>query len=219
MELNDLSQAIIEGDSEKATNLTKEALKQGLDALCIFQESLIPTMNVVGKKMQSGEYFIPEVLVSAEAMKAAQSVLKPMMSDTQLKNRLGKVVMGTVQGDLHDIGKNLVITMFEGGGFEVVDIGIDVPAEKFVAAVKKKKPDILGLSALLSVTMLNMQAVITSLEKSGLRRNVRVIIGGATVSQDFADEIGADGYARDAGGAVELAKSLMKRGGTQNEKA
>lgn len=219
MELNDLSQAIIEGDSEKATNLTKEALKQGLDALCIFQESLIPTMNVVGKKMQSGEYFIPEVLVSAEAMKAAQSVLKPMMSDTQLKNRLGKVVMGTVQGDLHDIGKNLVITMFEGGGFEVVDIGIDVPAEKFVAAVKKENPDILGLSALLSVTMLNMQAVITSLEKSGLRRNVRVIIGGATVSQDFADEIGADGYARDAGGAVELAKSLMKRGGTQNEKA
>jgi 5-methyltetrahydrofolate--homocysteine methyltransferase len=219
MELKDLSQAMMEGDSKKATNLTKEAVNQGLDALCIFQEALIPTMNVVGKKMQSGEYFIPEVLVSAEAMKAAQEVLKPMMSDVQSKNRLGKVVMGTVQGDLHDIGKNLVSTMFEGGGFDVVDIGIDVPVEKFVEAVKKEKPDILGLSALLSVTMLNMKAVITSLEKSGLRRNVRVIIGGATVSQDFADEIGADGYARDAGGAVELAKSLMKIGGTQNEKA
>jgi 5-methyltetrahydrofolate--homocysteine methyltransferase len=214
MKLNDLSQAILEGNSEKATNLTKEAVKQGLNALCIFQETLIPTMNVVGKKMQFGEYFIPEVLVSAEAMKAAQEVLKPMMSDTQSRNRLGKVVMGTVQGDLHDIGKNLVSTMFEGGGFEVIDIGTDVPAAKFVAAVKKEKPDILGISALLSVTMLNMQAVITSLEEASLRRNVRVLIGGATVSQDFADEIGADGYARDASSAVELAKSLMKRGGT-----
>lgn len=210
MKLQDLSQAVIDGDSAKAVRLVKEAIEAGIDALTIYREGLILGMNVVGKKMQAGEYFIPEVLLAADVMKAAQEVLKPILSRLKSPSRTGKVVLGTVQGDLHDIGKNLVIAMLEGGGFEVVDAGVDVPPDKFVAIVKQEKPDILGLSALLSVTMLNMKGVLNSLESAGVRKNVKVLIGGAPVSQTFADEIGADGFAPDAGSAVELANRVIK---------
>ncbi len=213
MKLADLSQAVIEGNIELAEKLTREALAQGVPARSIYQDALIPGMEVVGKKMQSGEYYIPEVLLSADVMKAATEIIKPGLTSAGAVRSAGKVVVGTVAGDLHDIGKNLVIIMLEGAGFEVHDIGVDNSPEKFLAAVEEVNPDIVGLSALLSVTMLNMREVIRALDRAGFRRRVRVMVGGAPLSQGFADEIGADGYARDAGGVVELARSLMKRGG------
>lgn len=213
MILEDLSKAVIEGETETAEKLTREALKQGIPARRIYQEALIPSMEIVGKKMQSGEYYIPEVLLSADVMKAATEILKPMLAKSGGVRATGKVVMGTVAGDLHDIGKNLVIIMLEGAGFEVHDIGVDNSPEKFIAAVEEVNPDIVALSALLSITMLNMKSVIDSLDKAGFRRSVKVMVGGAPLSQGFADEIGADGYARDAGGAVEVAKTLMNAGG------
>lgn len=213
MILEDLSAAVIEGNTEAAENLTREALKQEIPARRIYQEALIPAMEVVGKKMQTGEFYIPEVLLSADVMKAATEILKPTLAKDGGVKAVGKVVIGTVAGDLHDIGKNLVIIMLEGAGFEVHDLGVDNSPEKFIAAVEEINPDIVGLSALLSVTMLKMKDVIESLEKAGFRRRVKVMVGGAPLSRSFADEIGADGYARDAGGAVELAKSLMKSGG------
>ena len=213
MIIEDLSTAVIEGNTEAAEKLTREALKQGIPARRVYQEALIPAMEVVGKKMQSGEFYIPEVLLSADVMKAATEILKPSLAKGGGVKATGKVVMGTVAGDLHDIGKNLVIIMLEGAGFEVHDIGVDNSPEKFIAAVEEINPDIVGLSALLSVTMLNMKEVVRSLEKAGFRKRVKIMVGGAPLSRGFADEIGADGYARDAGGAVELAKSLMKSGG------
>jgi 5-methyltetrahydrofolate--homocysteine methyltransferase len=213
MKLADLSQAVVAGDAELAEKLTREALKQGISARSIYQEALIPGMEVVGKKMQSGEYYIPEVLLSADVMKAATEIIKPGLVKSGATRSAGKVVIGTVAGDLHDIGKNLVIIMLEGAGFEVTDIGVDNPPEKFLSAVEEVNPDIVGLSALLSVTMLNMKDVVKSLEKAGFRKRVKVMVGGAPLSPAFASEIGADGYARDAGGAVELAKSLIARGG------
>ena len=213
MILDDLSKAVIEGETETAEKLTREALKQGISARRIYQQALIPAMEIVGKKMQSGEYYIPEVLLSADVMKAATEILKPALAKDAAIKATGKVVMGTVAGDLHDIGKNLVVIMLEGAGFEVHDIGVDNSPEKFIAAVEEVNPDIVALSALLSVTMLNMKAVIESLDKAGFRRRVKVMVGGAPLSKGFADEIGADGYARDAGGAVEVAKELMNAGG------
>ncbi len=213
MKLADLSQAVVAGDGELAEKLTREALKQGISANSIYQEALIPGMEIVGKKMQSGEYYIPEVLLSADVMKAATEIIRPALVKSGATRSAGKVVMGTVAGDLHDIGKNLVIIMLEGAGFEVTDIGVDNAPEKFLAAVEEVNPDIVGLSALLSVTMLNMKDVITSLEKAGFRKRVKVMVGGAPLSPAFANEIGADGYARDAGGAVDLARSLIARGG------
>jgi 5-methyltetrahydrofolate--homocysteine methyltransferase len=213
MNLADLSQAVIDGDEAQAIKLTREALAQGIPARKIYQEALIPGMEVVGKKMQAGEYYIPEVLLSADVMKAATEIVKPTLGKTGGPRAAGKVVIGTVAGDLHDIGKNLVIIMLEGAGFEVHDIGVDNSPEKFVAAVEEINPDIVGLSALLSVTMLNMKGVIQALDKAGFRKRVKIMIGGAVTSQDFANEIGADGYARDAGGAVDVARKLIKAGG------
>jgi len=213
MKLADLSQAVILGNAGLAEKLTREALKQGIPARNIYQEALIPGMEVVGKKMQSGEYYIPEVLLSADVMKAATEIIKPALLKAGAVRSAGKVVIGTVAGDLHDIGKNLVIIMLEGAGFEVTDIGVDNSPDRFLTAVEEINPDIVGLSALLSVTMLNMKAVIRSLEEAGFRKRVKVMVGGAPLSSGFAEEIGADGYARDAGGAVDLAKSLIKRGG------
>jgi 5-methyltetrahydrofolate--homocysteine methyltransferase len=213
MILADLSRAVIEGNDELAEKLTREALEQGIPARRIYQEALIPAMEVVGKKMQSGEYYIPEVLLSADTMKEATEILKPLITKSGGVKAIGKVVIGTVAGDLHDIGKNLVAIMLEGAGFEVHDLGVDNTPDKFIAAVEEINPDIVGLSALLSITMLSMKDIIKSLEKAGYRKRVRVMVGGAPLSQSYAAEIGADGYARDAGGAVELAKSLMKSGG------
>lgn len=212
MQIMELSRAVIEGQIDRALKLTQEALKAGVSAQKIYREGLIPGMEVVGKKMQSGEYFIPEVLLSAQVMKQALEVIRPTLMQAKSQSPLARVVMGTVQGDLHDIGKNLVTAMLEGAGFEVTDLGVDTPASKFVTAVRETSAKILGLSALLSVTMLKMKDVINSLEEAGIRRNVKVIIGGASVSKGFAEEIGADGYAADAGSAVDLSKHLVKMG-------
>lgn len=208
MKLSDLSQAVIEGNANLAKELTQKALDGGTAPLAIYQEGLIPGMEVVGKKMHAGEYYIPEVLLSARAMKQASEIVKPLLGDSSASSQ-GKVIVGTVQGDLHDIGKNLVISMLEGAGFEIIDLGVDVPTEKFVTAVKETGASIIGLSALLSVTMLKMKEVIDSLQAAGQRGEVKVMIGGAPASQRYADEIGADGYAADAGSAVDLAKQLM----------
>jgi len=213
MKLSDLAQAIISGDNTLAKELTQRALEEGIPALTIYQESLIPGMDVVGKKMKAGEYYIPEVLLSARAMKQAAEMVKPLLIRDNSTFALGKVVIGTVKGDLHDIGKNLVITMLEGAGFEVTDLGVDVSSDKFVTATKQVGADILGLSALLSITMLNMKEVMDLLGAGGYRREVKVMIGGAPASQKFADEIGADGYAPDAGSAVDLAKKLIAGSG------
>ena len=213
MQLIKLSHAVIEGNIEQAVKLAQEALQEGVSAQRIYREGLIPGMEVVGKKMQSGEYFIPEVLLSALVMKQALEVIRPTLTQTKSQSSLGRVVIGTVQGDLHDIGKNLVIAMLEGAGFDVTDLGVDTPSSKFVTAVKKTNANILGLSALLSVTMVNMKHVIRSLEEAGIRRSVKVIIGGACVSKEYAKEIGADGYAPDAGSAVDLVKDLINIGG------
>ncbi len=213
MKLADLSQAVIAGDSELAEKLTREALEQGIPARSIYLDALIPAMEEVGKKMQLGEYYIPEVILSADVMKAATDIIKPMLVKSGAPRSAGKVVMGTVAGDLHDIGKNLVVIMLEGAGFEVKDIGVDNSPEKFLSAVEEVNPDIVGISALLSVTMLSMRDVISSLDKAGFRKRVKIMVGGAPLSPAFASEIGADGYARDAAGAVELAKSLIARGG------
>lgn len=210
MRLSDLSEAVVEGNTELAERLTREALKEGIAASVINREGLIPGMEIVGKKMQSGEFFIPEVLLSAQVMKQALEIIKPALGKTESPSRMGKVVMGTVRGDLHDIGKNLVIAMLEGAGFQVIDLGVDVPPKRFVDTVKEAKADILGLSALLTVTMLNMREVMSSLSAAGLRSEVKVMVGGASLSKRFADEIGADGYAPDAAGAVDLAKSMLK---------
>jgi 5-methyltetrahydrofolate--homocysteine methyltransferase len=212
MQIMELSRAVIEGHIDRALKLTQEALKAGVSAQKIYREGLIPGMEVVGKKMQSGEYFIPEVLLSAQVMKQALEVIRPTLMQAKSQSPLARVVMGTVQGDLHDIGKNLVTAMLEGAGFEVTDLGVDTPASKFVTAVRETSAKILGLSALLSVTMLKMKDVINSLEEAGIRRNVKVIIGGASVSKGFAEEIGADGYAADAGSAVDLSKHLVNMG-------
>ena len=207
-----MAQAIIERDAILSKELTKKALDEGVSPLTIYREGLIPGMSVVGKKMQAGEYYIPEVLLSARAMKQAGEIVKPLLNGGNSSHCVGKVVIRTVQGDLHDIGKNLVIAMLEGAGFEITDLGVDVPPDRFITAVKEAEADILGLSALLSVTMLNVKHVISSLEEAGFRKGVKVIIEGAPATQKFADEISADGYAPDAGSAVELAKQLVGAG-------
>jgi 5-methyltetrahydrofolate--homocysteine methyltransferase len=207
-EMKELQEAVIEGNAELAESITRDALNQKVSAQELFTRGVIPAMDIVGQKMKSGEYYIPEVLMSVKAFKATSAILKPLLSKTGTNRLLGKVIIGTVQGDLHDIGKNLVTMIFEGGGFEVIDLGIDVPPEKFVETVKQTKPSIVGMSALLTTTMINMRGVVEALKKAGVRQDVKVIIGGAPVSQRFCDEIGADGTANDAGSAVELAKRL-----------
>lgn len=206
--LEELKQAVLSGDEERAAELTKKALSEGTEPAKILNEALVPAMDIVGKEYEEGKRYIPEMLISAEAMKAAMEVLRPKLVETGVKPR-GKVVIGTVEGDLHDIGKNLVAMMLEGAGFEVVDLGTEVTAERFVQAVREHKPDILGMSALLTTTMVHMPEVIEALKREGLRDGVKVIVGGAPVTQEYAEKIGADGYAPDAANAVELAKHLL----------
>ena len=206
--LEELKQAVLEGDTEKAVQLTERALSEGVDAGKILNEALVAAMDIVGKEYERGDRYVPEMLISAEAMKAAMEVLRPKLVEAGVKAR-GKVVIGTVEGDLHDIGKNLVAMMLEGAGFEVTDLGTEVTAEKFVQAVKEHRPDILGMSALLTTTMVHMPEVIEALKKEGLRDGIKVMVGGAPVTQEYAEKIGADGYAPDAASAVKLAKRLF----------
>ena len=203
-----LKEAVIEGNAGRAKELTQLALDEGKGPQEVLDSALIPAMDVVGDKFSKQEFYIPEMLIAARAMQAGLALLKPLLAQSQSKPR-GKVVIGTVKGDLHDIGKNLVGMMLQGGGFEVVDLGADVKPQRFVDAVAAEKPDFLMMSALLTTTMLSMRETIESLKAAGLRDAVRVGIGGAPVTQRFADEIGADFYASDATGAVSKTKELV----------
>jgi 5-methyltetrahydrofolate--homocysteine methyltransferase len=208
-DLEALSQAIIVGDLKKAQELTRQAVDGGVDPVAIFRDALVPGMDTVGKKMKAQEYYIPEVLLSARAMKGAAAILRPLLADNPNAQPAGRVVAGTVSGDLHDIGKNLVCMMIEGAGFEVIDLGTNVSPEKFVATAKEKGANIVALSALLTTTMVRMTDVVKAFESGGLRGQVKIMVGGAPVTQRFADEIGADGYSPDAAGAADLAKAWV----------
>jgi 5-methyltetrahydrofolate--homocysteine methyltransferase len=207
-ELHDLAQLLEQGQSQKVLALTQQLVDSGLSPQTILNDGLIAGMAVVGEKMRNGEMYLPEVLQSAVAMKASLMILKPHLAREGAKSR-GKVLIGTVKGDMHDIGKNLVGIMLQGAGYEIVDLGLNVEPQKFIAAITEHAPEIIGLSAMLTTTMLNMKAIIEAVVAAGLRSQVKIIIGGAPVSQKFADEIGADGYARDAVLAVDKVKQLI----------
>jgi 5-methyltetrahydrofolate--homocysteine methyltransferase len=200
---------LVEGDEKKLTNLAQSALDEGVSAKEILEKGLMAGMDIVGKKMEDEDMFIPEVLRSAKTMSAVINILKPLLAEGDVI-AAGKVVIGTVKGDLHDIGKNLVAMMLESAGFEVYNLGADILPDTYIEAIKDKKADMLCMSALLTTTMPMMKTTIDALSKSGLREQVKVMIGGAPVTQDFADQIGADGYAHDAGSATRLAKALLQ---------
>jgi 5-methyltetrahydrofolate--homocysteine methyltransferase len=203
-----LYDAILNGDEKMALQLTKEALNQGADPSALISQWMIPAMDEVGRLFEAQEYYVPELLLAGRAMKTALEPLRPLLTASGAQPT-GRVVLGTVKGDLHDIGKNLVGSMLEGAGFEVLDLGIDVQSEQFVEAVKKHNPHILALSALLTVTMPEMKKVIDALAGANLRSQVKILIGGAPVTRDFAAEIGADGYGENASSAVTTARSLL----------
>lgn len=207
--LDEIKDSIISMKRDLAKELTQKALEEGIEAGEILHSSLIPAMDTVGKEYEEGIKFIPEILVASKAMKAALELLKPILAGTGSASE-GNVVLGTVEGDVHDIGINLVGMMLEGAGFDVIQLGADTSSEEFIRAVEDHRPDILGMSALLTTTMVNMKDVIQALKDSGLRDTVRVMVGGATLNQKFADECGADGYAPDAAQASVLAKKLIK---------
>lgn len=206
--MEELVIALYNGEAEKVAELTRKALEEGIPPEEILNKGLIAGMERVGKDFRDGILFVPEVLVAAHAMKAGMEILRPLLAETGMSG-LGTFVIGTVKGDLHDIGKNMVAMMMEGAGFRVVDLGVDTPPEKFVEAVRTYNPNILGMSALLTTTMVEMKRVIEALKEAGLRERVKVMVGGAPVTQEFADEIGADGYAPNASLAVEKAKALL----------
>lgn len=208
MSLEVVYDAVLHGDAEKAAVETLAALDSGIPAEKILHESCIPAMSEVGRLFEIGDKFVPEMLISARAMQTAVDILKPHLVEAELKV-IGKVIIGTVAGDLHDIGKNLVAMMLRGAGFEVIDLGTDIAPEKFVAAVQENNPDVIGMSALLTTTMVSITATLEALTEAGLRDKVKVIIGGAPVTQDFADKVGADGFAPDAGSAPRILKALL----------
>lgn len=207
-DLKKLSDAIINGDVQTARSITESALSEGIDPVKIVHNYMVPAMNEVGRRFDCNEYFVPELLLSARAMKACLELVKPKLVAGGVKAE-GRVVIGTVKGDLHDIGKNLVAAMLEGGGFEVIDLGVNVSPEKFVEAVKNMDANIVAMSALLTTTMPSMKTTIDALKSSGLREKVKVLVGGAPITQKFAEEIGADGYSENAPGAVALARKLV----------
>ncbi len=208
-DLTPLTEAVVAGNAPKTKELTAKALEAGVTPGVILQEGLIPGMAEVGRRFECREYYVPELLIAARAMHSALDLLRPLLAESGEVRPVGKVVIGTVRGDLHDIGKNLVTMMLEGSGFEVKDLGIDVSPEKFVNAVKEVGYDILAISALLTTTMPSMKATIDALKEAGLRDKVKVMIGGAPITQDYADQIGADGYGEDANQAVRVAKRLL----------
>jgi 5-methyltetrahydrofolate--homocysteine methyltransferase len=198
------------GAADEALQLTEQALTEGRSASEIMNGALMPAMDIVGKRFASGELYVPEMLVAARAMRRCLTLLEPLLTAGQ-EAATGKVVLGTVKGDIHDIGKNIVGVMLEGAGFEVHDLGVDVAPGEFVRAVRDFQPDIVGLSALLTTTMTMMPEVIAALDASGVREQVKVMVGGAPVTDVYAREIEADGYAPDAASAAELARSLVRR--------
>jgi 5-methyltetrahydrofolate--homocysteine methyltransferase len=210
-ELEPIFQAILEGEEEQAAESVSLALSAGLAPGTILKDGMVAAMAEVGRLFEEGEYYVPEMLIAARAMQAGLAVLKPHLQAAGVESA-GKVVIGTVQGDLHDIGKNLVSMMLEGAGFEITDLGTDVSPAEFVAAVQAHQPDIVALSALLTTTMVNMESTIQALSAAGLREQVRVIVGGAPLTADYARQIGADGYSPDASRAVSLVKQLTAGG-------
>lgn len=206
--LQKISEELQRGNFQEMPRLVEEALKANLPPSKILSDGLVAGMDIVGEKFRRDELFMPEVLISARAMQAAMDVLRPKLVETGAK-LAGKIILGTVKGDLHDIGKNLVGMLMEGAGYQVIDLGIDVPSEKFVESVKANKPNVLGLSALLTTTMPKMKEVIESLTEAGIRDQVIVMVGGAPVTEKFAKDIGADAYAPDAASAVEKVRELL----------
>jgi 5-methyltetrahydrofolate--homocysteine methyltransferase len=207
-DLKQLYDAIVDGNASKAKAVAASALAAGVDPQEVLNRYMIPAMDEVGRRFETNEYFVPELLIAARAMKGALELLKPQLSAAGAQP-VGRVAIGTVKGDLHDIGKNLVAAMLEGGGFEIVDLGVDVTPEKFVAAVKERGATLVALSALLTTTMPAMKTTIEGLKEAGVRGQVKVIIGGAPVTQKYAEEIGADGYSDNASAAVALARKLV----------
>jgi 5-methyltetrahydrofolate--homocysteine methyltransferase len=207
-DLKPLYDAILNGDAKSAKTVTEQALTAGVDPMKLVQDYMMPAMGEVGRRFECNEYFVPELLLSARAMKTALELLRPLLEAGSLQPA-GRVVIGTVKGDLHDIGKNLVAAMLEGSGFEVIDLGVNVTPDQFVAAVKKQNPQILALSALLTTTMPSMKETVDALKQAGIRGQVKVLVGGAPITQRYADEIGADGYSESASGAAGLAKHVL----------
>jgi len=210
-DLEALGEAVINGDRDEAARLAQEAVDEGVDPESIVNDGLIVGMNEVGRRFKANEFYVPEVLIAARAMHAGMDIVKPLLAESGVEPQ-GRVLIGTAQGDLHDIGKNLVAMMLEGGGYEVIDIGVDVSADQFVEAINEHSPDAVAISALLTTTMPSMKDTIDALDVAGIRDQIKVMIGGAPVTQDYANEIGADGYAPDAASAVDLAADLLNAG-------
>ncbi len=206
--LQKISEELQKGNYQEVPRLVQEALNAKIAPSKILSDGLVAGMDIVGDKFRRDELFMPEVLISAKAMQSGMNVLRPKLIESGAK-LAGKIVLGTVRGDLHDIGKNLVGMLMEGAGFQVIDLGTDVASEKFVEAVKSQKPNLLGLSALLTTTMPKMKEVMESLVEAGIRKSVKVMIGGAPVTEKFSKDVGADGYAPDAASAVEKARELV----------
>ena len=207
-ELKKLYDAILNGNFKIARELTQQALNAGIDPQVLVQQQMIPAMDEVGRRYEANEYFVPELLISARAMKASLELIRPLLT-AQGAEPAGRVAIGTVKGDLHDIGKNLVAAMLEGAGFEVIDLGVDVSPDKFIAAVNEKRAGLVAMSALLTTTMNSMKTTVEAIKAAGVRDRVQIMIGGAPVTQKYADEIGADGYSTNANSAVALARKLV----------
>jgi len=207
-DLKQLYDSVVSGDAKATQAITQQALADGVDPLKLVNEYMVPAMDEVGRRFEANEYFVPELLISARAMKAALELIRPLLT-ARGDQPLGRVAIGTVKGDLHDIGKNLVGSLLEGGGFEVIDLGVNVTPEKFIATINEKKANIIAMSALLTTTMPSMKTTIDALKQAGVREKVKVLIGGAPITQKYADEIGADGYSENAVSAVALAKKAV----------
>jgi methylmalonyl-CoA mutase cobalamin-binding domain/chain len=208
--LRQLYDYTLTGNGPEVLDLTRQGLQQGMGPETLLYEALIPSLEEVGARFERGDFFVPEMLIAGKAMAGALEILRPLLAETGAQT-IGKIVMGTVKGDVHDIGKNLVNIMFEGAGFEVIDLGVQVAPEKFLDAIREHQPDIVGFSAFLTTTMPMFKANINTLEKAGIRDQVIVMVGGAPVTQEYADVVGADGYASDASAAVVRAKELLRR--------
>lgn len=206
--LKDVSQCVLDGDLDEIKVLVQALIDDGTDPIVIINDGLIAGMNIVAPLFKSGEMFVPEVMESADTMNEGMKLVKPLITDGDIPSK-GKIIIGTVNGDLHDIGKNLLVMMMESRGYTVIDLGVDVKEEAFTAAVKEHNPDIVGMSSLLTTTMMKIESTIKQLVADGVRNQVKIIIGGAPVTQEFADDIGADGYSEDASTAVELCDRMM----------
>ncbi len=208
MSLETIYEAVMKGNAKVVAAETQSALESGVSASDILHQAYIPAMAEVGRLFEIGEKFVPEMLIAARAMQKGLEIIKPLLVQAGVET-MGKVVIGTVAGDLHDIGKNLVAMMLEGAGFQIIDLGTDVSSEKFVKAVQEHEPDLVGMSALLTTTMASIANTIEALTAAGVRNRVKVIVGGAPITQDFANKVGADGFAPDAGSAPRVAKALL----------